>query len=124
MDIFVSYTLRDRVLSPVSLKALEVSLWEIGRPYIDILHNRSMFPQSHVERKLSDSDLMLACITEEFFYSPWVVYELSIAAMRRMPIVVLDLRSFRSLRVKADWLPPWGLRSTGSCTPYQNSSSA
>jgi hypothetical protein len=94
MNMFVSYTLKDGMLSPGLLRDLEERWRGLARPYIDILHNRSSRPQLFVERKLASADLVLACVTPAFFRSPWARFELLSALHMRIPIIYLDLRPY------------------------------
>jgi hypothetical protein len=93
MRIFVSYTMRDGVLTLAQLRSLEVAISQAGVPYIDVLHNRSSDRQRFVQHMLSSADALLACITGGFFQSPWVRFEIAMGLKRNIPIVFLDLRS-------------------------------
>ena len=110
MNIFVSYTLRDGCLAINQLSMLEIALASVGNPYIDIIHNRSFHRQSYVERMLSTADLLLACITRDFFLSPWVQFEIHSALRRKIPIFGIDSHSLHRFCVLSKpahhWLPP------------------
>ena len=90
MRIFVSYTLRDGILNPLSLSKLDSLLSELGTPYIDILHNNSSHPQEFVVRMLNESSLFIACVTPLFFQSEWVRLEYAEAHKLGLPIILLD----------------------------------
>jgi hypothetical protein len=98
MKLFVSYTLRDGVLNQESLQKIGSALDGYGETYIDVLHNRSSDRQARVIQELNAASALVACITDGFFRSEWVQLELQIAAMRTIPIIVLDLRSQDSSR--------------------------
>jgi hypothetical protein len=93
MKIFVSYTLRDHVLSVNSLGCFEKILSIFGRPYIDILHNESSDPQGYVMNTLENSDIFCALVTPEYFESHWVQIELNFAVIKQMPIVAIHVTS-------------------------------
>lgn len=93
MNIFVSYTLRDGLLSPGLLSGLESLLSEMGTPYIDILHNNSPHPQQYVMKKLNEASLFCACLTPGFLYSEWVRLECMTASQLSLPAIALDCGS-------------------------------
>jgi|GEM_PF-1831314 hypothetical protein len=93
MNIFVSYTLKDGLLSVNILQHYEKILSGFGNPYIDILHNNSLNPQEYVIRMLQESTIFCALITPKYFESNWVQIELNIATWKRIPVVVIDLIS-------------------------------
>jgi TIR domain len=95
MKIFVSYTLRDSVLSADALRYFENILSSLGEPYIDILHNTSPDPQGHVLDTLEDSKIFCALITPEYFQSHWVQIELDMAIKRHIPIIAIIVSSQR-----------------------------
>ncbi len=98
MRIFVSYTLRDGVLSPDRLASLASSLAPFSSPYVDVLHNRSEDPQRHVLRQLMACELLLACKTPGFLESPWVRLELSLAAAGALPVVAVTIEPYQAER--------------------------
>ena len=96
MRMFISYTLRDKVLTPLLLADLEVLLSQIGTPYIDILHNNSSHPQQHVMQRLNEASIFIACVTPLFYQSEWVRLEYTTACKLGLPIVTLDCWSLAS----------------------------
>jgi hypothetical protein len=102
MRVFVSYTLRDGVLSACVLAELASRMRDFCSPYVDIVHNRSENPQAHVLRQLSECEVVLACMTPGFLASPWVGLELSLAQARACPIVPIDIRGHHA---GYGWLP-------------------
>ena len=96
MRMFISYTLRDRVLNPLLLAQLESVLSQVGIPYIDILHNSSPHPQKYVMRMLSESSIFVACVTPQFYQSEWVQLEYKMARKLGLPIISLDCWSLVS----------------------------
>jgi hypothetical protein len=91
MKIFVSYTLRDRVLDVDALQEIESIFLKIGEPYIDILHNKSANPQDHVINMLGSSEVFCSLVTPGYFQSDWVQIELDIAIKMRIPMVEVVL---------------------------------
>ena len=91
MNIFVSYTLRDRILSVSLLRRINTVLSGLGTPYIDLLHNNSIDPQHHVLEMVDLSTVLIACITPRFFQSEWVQEELMMARKRQLPIFYLHM---------------------------------
>lgn len=96
MRMFISYTLRDRVLNPLLLADLESLLSKVGTPYIDILHNSSPHPQEYVMQVLNEASIFLACVTPQFYQSEWVRLEYTTACKLGLPIIALDWRSLVS----------------------------
>jgi hypothetical protein len=90
MKIFVSYTLRDGILNPHILREVELVLAKMGTPYIDVLHNRSYYPQAHVVKMLNQASVLFACLTPEILKSNWVQFELMVARTRGIPILAFD----------------------------------
>lgn len=96
MNIFVSYTLRDGVLDEHKLERLHLILRGSGDPYIDVLHNKSLNRQARVVEELSNANVLIACVTQGFFASEWVQFELATARRRGIPIITLDMRPERN----------------------------
>ncbi len=94
--IFVSYTVRDNYLDYCQLVALESYISRFGKPYIDLLHNIDSDPQRYVIEQLEQSSLLIACITPQFFHSPWVQIELKIASRLRIPVVLMSIEKLKS----------------------------
>ena len=90
MLIFVSYTLRDGVLSKSVLHALREALSEYADTYVDVLDNKAPDPQAHVLTMLQRADLILACETPQFYQSEWTQLELAFAEQRNIPIYRID----------------------------------
>ena len=92
MNIFMSYTLRDRILDVPSLRRLEGCLSTFGDTYVDALQGHSRAPQSRVLEMLRNADLFVACCTPRFFASKWVRVELMHARALQIPVFAFDLR--------------------------------
>lgn len=90
MNIFISYTLKDGILSIDHLKRIEQFFKNLGKPYIDILHNPWINPQEHVLSMIKKSSEMYVCITPEVFDSRWVLFEIGFAMSHDIPIYGFD----------------------------------
>jgi hypothetical protein len=87
MKIFVSYTLRDRILNISKLRKMESLLSQFGTPYIDLLHNKSLTPQTYVISMLEQSSVLCAYLTPGFLESEWVQLELELAYKNQIPVL-------------------------------------
>jgi hypothetical protein len=87
---FVSYTLRDGLLDAASLAQVSHSLEALGRPYVDLLQNRSRDPQRHVLSMLGGAAFLVALVSPAYLSSEWVRLELSAALQRRLPIILTE----------------------------------
>jgi hypothetical protein len=87
---FVSYTLRDEVLSPRDLAAAQELLGHDGADvYVDLLAKRSPFPQLQLQETLRNATSLHLLQTPAIFASPWVQRELHLATARGIPIFML-----------------------------------
>jgi len=93
MNIFVSYTTRDKYIDDNLLTAASEVIADYGSPYIDLLHNDSEDKQSHVELKLSQSDLLLLLSSDSIKNSKWVQWELKEAKKKGIPVIDVQTSS-------------------------------
>lgn len=91
MGIFLSYTLRDGVMTPRRLARLANHAAPFGRAYVDILHNDALDPQSYVMEQLASSDVVLACRTPGYDDSPWARLELHSAAANGISVLEVPI---------------------------------
>jgi hypothetical protein len=98
MLIFVSYTLRDGVLSKESLTSLRGELSTYADTYVDILDNKAPDPQAHVLAMLQKADVLLVCETRGFYMSKWTQLELAVAKQRNIPIFRVTAEQLRKER--------------------------
>lgn len=84
--IFVSYTVRDGLVTIAELSLLYKKLRQLGTIYIDLLHNDSEDKQRRVKRELLSSDIVLLLVTPAVSSSPWVAWELKIARQKSIPV--------------------------------------
>ena len=95
MRIFVSYTLRDSIVTIESLRRIAHSLSSYGLPFVDVIHNSSRHSQGYLEDMLARSDIMLACVSPRYHQSEWVQRELAIAQERAIPVRELFVSQLR-----------------------------
>lgn len=86
--IFVSYTVRDGLVTTFELNLLYRKLRRLGHIYIDLLHNDSEDKQDRVKSELLSSDIVLLLVTPAIGCSPWVAWELAFASEHGIPIQV------------------------------------
>lgn len=84
MKRFVSYTTRDDIINIDILKQIFDKLSNSGEVYIDLLHNKSNFPQLHVIKQLISSDEFIVIKTPNVTESPWCRLEMSLATFMRI----------------------------------------
>ena len=76
MKYFISYTTRDKIITPEFLGKINEFFSEKGEVYIDILHNNSKNKQERVLRELNKCDELILIETESINDSNWVKIEL------------------------------------------------
>jgi hypothetical protein len=95
INIFVSYTLRDNLLSKTKLNNFKnaLKMLKFLTTYIDILdNNNTISPQNEVIDKLIKSDIVwLIHSSDEIFKSKWVLKEIQIAKENNKIIHYLDI---------------------------------
>ena len=87
MLIFVSYTLKDGVLTIEKLKRIKKIISIYTTCYIDILDNDGENKQEYLINKLEKSRLMIVLRTPKINESEWVNKEYEIAKKNNIPIV-------------------------------------
>lgn len=90
MKIFVSYTVRDSIITETLLQRVFESVAVFGSAYIDLIHNDSADKQARVEKELRDSNLLLLLETSSIVKSPWVQWELDTAHSLGIPIKSIE----------------------------------
>ncbi|MCG9767590.1 TIR domain-containing protein [Pseudoalteromonas piscicida] len=90
MTIFVSYTTRDSYVDRNTLEMVSDVLSNYGPHYIDLLHNDASEKQRHVEKMLSNAQLMILISSRSIEKSEWVQWELSEAKRSGIPIVTVQ----------------------------------
>lgn len=90
LHIFVSYTLRDGLVSEASLQKIAHEAQHYGEVYVDLLHNTDPEPQRYVMERLFRSSLFLACLSPAYLRSPWTRDEIFTALALGIPIAAVD----------------------------------
>ena len=99
MKYFVSYTTRDKEITPDLLKQFSKELEKKGEVFIDLLHNDSIDKQSRVLKELDSSDVMILIETKSVYQSEWVVLEIEQANAMPIPIQKMNLDQLRKFKV-------------------------
>lgn len=99
MKYFVSYTTRDKEITPDLLKQFSKELEKKGEVFIDLLHNDSIDKQSRVLKELDSSDVMILIETNSVYQSEWVVLEIEQANAMPIPIQKMNLDQLRKFKV-------------------------
>src|SRR5664279_634035 len=85
---FVSYTQRDSCITPTELVHVADRVSQAGYDaFVDLMHNRSRFPQSHICAVLESASILFLCQSPSVLISPWVRWELRLAKEMCIPIV-------------------------------------
>ena len=93
MNVFISYTTRDKYNDKAFLEQAAEYVTTFGRPYVDLLDNSARFRQSEVERRLKRADLVLVIDTPAVWTSPWVAWEVEQAINREIPLFLIPRTS-------------------------------
>ncbi len=99
MKYFVSYTTRDKEITPDLLKQFSKELEKKGEVFIDLLHNDSIDKQSRVLKELDSSDVMILIETNSVYQSEWVVLEIEQANAMPIPIQKMNLDQLKKFKV-------------------------
>ncbi|SRR6266704_7230227 len=75
MNIFISYTTRDRYLDCDRLRDINEVVCKFGSVFIDALHNDSKNRQARVEEELTGASIVLFIGTSGCSQSEWVEWE-------------------------------------------------
>ena len=79
VKVFVSYTVRDSIVTKELLNQVQRMLTTFSEPYIDLIHNDSVDKQARVKQELIKSDIVLLLESDATLVSPWVQWELESA---------------------------------------------
>lgn len=107
MNIFVSYTTRDKVIDRQLLEDASEVISGYGKFYIDLLHNDSQNKQAHVGHMLSQSDILVLIESCSIKESSWVQWELCEAERIGIPVLYIPAMSnkkeiLKNIRFKLD----------------------
>lgn len=87
MKIFVSYTVRDKEITPDVLYQFSQNIRCLGNVFVDLLDNDSEDKQKRVISELKSSDLIVLIKSASIFSSKWVQFELEMGNNLQIPIV-------------------------------------
>lgn len=95
MKIFISYTLRDSVLTSQDFNKIIDQLKE----HDVFIHffNSDIDSHKKIKEKILESDILLLIKTELTFKSKWVVDELIIANRAEIPLFFITIEDIRNL---------------------------
>lgn len=100
MNIFVSYTIKDKEISLETLNFVSEKLKHIGNVYIDILNNDSFNKQERVFYELDNSDVVILLMSPNVYKSRWVTIELGRAKEKLIPIIPFTLEDIKVLNIE------------------------
>lgn len=100
MNIFISYTIKDKEISLHSLDIISKKLNHIGNVYIDIINNDSLNKQERVFYELDNSDIVILLISPNVYKSRWVRLELERAKKNFIPIIPFTLKEIKALNIE------------------------
>lgn len=93
MNVFVSYTRRDGVVTDAMLRRLGSHLETICSPFIHALVEKQITHQQlTVLRALFRSHLVILLVSPESFQSPWVRLEIFLARLLLRPIIKIEAK--------------------------------
>ncbi|EQM13416.1 TPA: TIR domain-containing protein [Vibrio parahaemolyticus] len=91
MNIFISYTLRDDVITVEHLKSISEVVSDYGKPFVDIIDNDAKDKQKFVIEQLDNSDLVVLLNTDSVSKSKWVRLEIDRANKNNTPVISIPL---------------------------------
>ncbi|QGH28252.1 hypothetical protein [Kluyvera intermedia] len=96
MNIFVSYTRNDGVITDIKLKILFKFLSDNNNVFIHAIESthRSV-DQAEVINNLMNSDVVLLLFTDGCLISKWVNLEVELSNYLNIPIVTVDAKKLR-----------------------------
>lgn len=97
MKIFISYTLRDEVMTVDHLRSISEVVSEYGKPFVDIIDNDAKDKQKFVMDQLDNSDLVVLLNTDSVSQSKWVKLEIERANKNNTPVISIPLNGNQSI---------------------------
>ncbi len=97
MNIFISYTLRDEVITVDHLKSISEVVSDYGKPFVDIIDNDAKDKQKFVIEQLDNSDLVVLFNTDSVSKSKWVRLEIDRANKNNTPVISIPLNGNQSI---------------------------
>lgn len=90
MNVFISYTLRDGLITRAILKRINDKLCGKCNLFIDLLHNKSANPQAEIFLKVASSNVVMQINTPAIRESEWVTLERDCAKSKGIPVYEVD----------------------------------
>jgi hypothetical protein len=91
MNIFVSYTLRDGMVTASVLQRLHKYLSGVCSPFIHAVEERRLgWQQFGVLRALLQSDVILLVVSPAVQHSRWVILEMCLGRLLLRPVIRLN----------------------------------
>lgn len=97
MNIFISYTLRDEVITVEHLKSISEVVSDYGKPFVDIIDNDAKDKQKFVIEQLDNSALVVLLKTDSVSKSKWVRLEIDRANKNNTPVISIPLNGKKSI---------------------------
>lgn len=97
MNIFISYTLQDEVITVDHLKSISEVVSDYGKPFVDIIDNDAKDKQKFVIEQLDNSDLVVLLNTDSVSKSKWVRLEIDRANKNNTPVISIPLNGNQSI---------------------------
>lgn len=99
MNVFVSYSRRDGIVTTALLRRLHAYLDEVCDPFVHALEEpRIKFQQIAVFRALISCHLIIHLVSPASRQSPWVRIELWIGRLLFRPVVTIDAATLAEWR--------------------------
>jgi hypothetical protein len=98
LNIFVSYTRRDGLVSKDFLQKLFGKLSNFSTPFIHALEPQELpFQEIRVLKALMKSHLVILIESPLIYRSPWVNLEILLSRLKLIPVIKISIVSFRNL---------------------------
>lgn len=90
MKQFISYSIRDGIITRNLLQKAKTLYNKYGSCYVDMLDNDSIDKQRRVIQELYKADILILLQTPASKSSKWVQKEIQIAHKRKIPIITVN----------------------------------
>lgn len=91
-SFFISYTIRDEIISKELLCRIKSFFLQFGSCYVDIIDNKNYQNKQHrVEEALKDSTYFVQIILPKYYCSPWVQKEIKLAQEYNKHHLLIDV---------------------------------
>lgn len=98
IKVFVSYTLRDGLVTDKILQCLYANLAEVSSPFIHLIEEKNTkCGQLRLLKILLSSHLLIILESPLVYRSPWILLELFLCRLKLMPILRIKTRELKRL---------------------------